>query len=150
MAYCTQSDILLQLDSSILITLTDDAGAGEVDDDVVTRAIADADEEIDAYVSVKYSLPFSATPNLVRRMSVDLAICNLYARRDDTIPETRKERCEAVMKDLDRIARGMMRLDVPEPGSDPDHGVQVTTSKTDRVFSKGRTSDGSTGTLDNY
>lgn len=150
MAYCTQSDILKQLDEVILIELTDDAGDGEVDSDVVDRAIADADEEIDSYLSVKYSLPFSTTPNLVRRMSVVIAICNLYARRADTTPETRKEDCERIRKDLDRIARGTMKLDVPDPSVDSDHGVEVTTSKSDRKFSMGKASDGSTGTLDNY
>jgi len=150
MAYCTQSDILKQLDEEILIQLTDDDGTGEVDSDVVDRAIADADEEIDAYLSGKYSLPFDTTPNLVRKVSVTLAICNLYARRDDTIPETRKENCERARKDLNLIAKGMMKLDVPEPSVDTDHGVEVTTSKSDRKFTVGKDSDGSTGTLDNY
>lgn len=150
MAYCTQTDILNQLDQTVLIQLTDDAGAGAVDADKVTRAIADADEEIDAYLSVKYSLPFSSTPNLVRKMSVDLAICNLYARRDDTMPDIRQDRCKVVRSSLDRIARGMMKLDVPDPAVDSDDGATATTSRSDRIFSTGRSSDGSTGTLDNY
>ena len=43
MAYCTQADILEQLDEDILIQLTDDDDLGAVDADMVTRAIADAD-----------------------------------------------------------------------------------------------------------
>ena len=53
MAYCTQNDILMQLDETTLIELTDDAGAGEIDEDVVTRAIADADEEIEAEIAMR-------------------------------------------------------------------------------------------------
>jgi phage gp36-like protein len=150
MAYCTQADILKQLDEEILIQLTDDDGAGVVDSGNVDRAIADADEEMDGYLSVKYSLPFPTTPNLVRKISVDLAICNLYSRRDDTMPETRKDNCDKVVKMLDKLAKGTMKLDVPEPASVSDHGVAVTTSKSDRVFTTGKSSDGSTGTLDNY
>jgi len=150
MAYCTQSDITKQLDEETLIQLTDDAEAGEVDTDVLDRAIDDADEEIDAYLAVKYSLPFAVTPNLVRKMAVDLAICNLYARRYDTITETRKEICERIRKDLDRIAKGTMSLDVPDPDAGADYGVAVSTSKSDRIFSRGKSSDNSSGTLDNY
>jgi len=150
MAYSALSDILKQMDEATLVELTDDAGAGAVDEDVVTRAIADADEEIDAYLAVKYSLPFSTTPNLVRKLSVDLAICNLYARRDDTLPETRKERCREARAFLDRVAKGVAKLDVPDPAADSDQGVAVTTVKDDRIFTVGRSSDGSSGSLDNY
>lgn len=149
MAYCTQDDILEQLDEDILIQLTDDDNAGVVDDNKVTRAIADADEEIDAYLGVRYSLPFAATPNLVRKYSVDLAICNLYARRRGA-PEDRADRCDQVRKDLDKIAQGKMALDVPDPAQDADAGPRVTTDKDDRIFSMGRDSDSSTGSLDNF
>ena len=150
MSYSTQDDILKQMDEATLIQLTDDAGSGSVDADVVARAIADADEEIDSALAVKYSLPFSETPPLVRKMSVDLAICNLYSRRDDTMPEQREKRCEEARSLLDKLAAGKRTLDVPEPSTDADFGVGVSTNKDDRVFSVGRDSDSSTGTLDNY
>lgn len=150
MAYCTQSDILEQISEDELIQLTDDDGLEMVDADKVTRAIADADEEIDASVSIRYSLPFSATPNLVRKFSVDLAICNLYARRPGTLPEERKERCAEIKTFLDKIAQGKRKLDVPDPTEDSDRGVETTHPKSDRIFSTGRDSDSSTGTLDNY
>jgi len=150
MAYSVQADLLMQISETELIELTDDAGAGAVDDDVVDRAIADADEEIDAYVGVKYSLPFDSTPGLIRRMSVDLAVCNLYARRDDTIPAYRKERCDAHRKLLEKIALGQLKLDAADPDQDSDFGVKTTSDKDDRIFSIGRGSDNSSGSLDNY
>lgn len=149
MAYCTQDDILEQMDEDVLIQLTDDDDAGVVDEDKVTRAIADADEEIDAYLAVRYALPFGTTPNLVRKYSVDLAICNLYARRQGA-PEARADRCERVRKDLDKISKGTMELDVPDPAQEDDAGPRVSTSRDDRVFTTGRDSDSSTGSLDNY
>lgn len=150
MAYSTQSDILNQMDEVILIQLTDDSDSGSVDPGVVNRAITDADEEISSALAVKYSLPLATTPPLARKMSVDLAICNLYARRLDTIPEERKDRCEEARTMLDKLARGDRKLEIPEPAVDPDYGVEVSTVKSDRVFSLGRSSDGSLGSLDNY
>ena len=89
MAYCTQSDLLEQISEDDMIQLTDDADAGNVDDDVVTRAIADADAEIDSYCGTKYDVPFSTVPVMVRKLSVDMSIYNLYARRQGA-PEDRK------------------------------------------------------------
>jgi len=66
MAYSAKVDILEQLDEDILIQLTDDANAGVADDDAVTRAIADADSEIDSYCGTRYAIPFSTVPPRVR------------------------------------------------------------------------------------
>jgi phage gp36-like protein len=150
MAYCAQDDILLKVDEDTLIRLTDDEDAGAVDADIVERAIADADEEIDSYLAARYALPFETVPNLVRRISVAIAICNLYGRRDVELPEGRKDEGDWARKTLDRLAKGAMTLDAPDPAADSSAGIGVTTSKSDRVFSRGRSSDNSSGTLDNY
>ncbi|MBA3027444.1 MAG: DUF1320 domain-containing protein [Desulfobacterium sp.] len=150
MPYCTQDDILLQLDEETLILLTDDDAIGAVDDAIVTRCIADADEEIDSALAVRYTLPFADTPALVRKLSVDLAICNLYGRRLAVMPEERKARCGQARDMLDKFARGLRSLDVPEPDSKAGSGAVVSTKKSDRIFSRGRASEGSSGSLDNY
>lgn len=151
MPYSTQSDIEKQIPEDTVIDLTDDAGIGSIITDVIDRAIADADEEIDAFVSMQYSLPFATTPGLIRRMSVDLAICNLYARRPHLdIPESRKDRCDADHKLLEQIAKGSLKLDVPDPSKDAEAGIATTSKKSDRIFSVGKSSDGSTGSLDNF
>ena len=66
-----------------IIDLTDDSGAGVVDQDVVDRAITDADTEIDSYLAGRYSVPVSPVPDLLKRLSLDLAIEILYGRRPD-------------------------------------------------------------------
>jgi len=73
MAYCTQDDILYLLNETALIQLTDDDGAGEIDDEKVTRAIADADAAIDAYCQDRYAVPLSPVPAKIRQISVDIA-----------------------------------------------------------------------------
>jgi phage gp36-like protein len=151
MAYCTRSDIEKQIPEEILIQLTDDEGTGLVDTDNVDRAIEDADDEIDSFLALAYSLPLASVPGLVRRMSVDLAVCNLYGRRPHlTIPDTRKERCDADRKLLEKIGAGKLSLGGDAPAPSSDSGVETTKTRSDRVFTTGRVSDGSTGTLDNY
>ena len=149
MAYCTQADLLEQISEDVLIQLTDDEDAGVVDTDMLTRAIADADAEIDSYCGTKYEVPFSPVPVMVRKYSVDIAIYNLYARRRGA-PEDRKERYDDAISFLKDVSKGIATLGGDAPSGDDESGPEATTVKSDRVFSRGRASDSSTGTLDNY
>lgn len=149
MAYCIQSDLLEQIDEDKLIQLTDDADAGTVDADVVTRAIADADAEIDSYCGSRYDVPFTTVPAIIRKTSVDIAIYNLYARRKGP-PDDRQKRYDNAVRFLRDVSRGLVSLGADAPSTDDDSGPETTTTKSDRAFSIGRSSDSSVGTLDNY
>lgn len=150
MAYSTQSDLLEQIPESGLIELTDDAGSGEIDASVVARAIADADAEIDGYCAARYPLPFSPVPVMIRKISVDIAIYNLYSRRDLAIPDERQKRYDNAIRFLKDVSKGFVTLGADTPADDNDSGPEATTKKSDRIFTRGKTSDGSAGTLDNY
>lgn len=132
MSYSTSDDILLQIDEQDLIQLTDDLGSGIIDADVVTRAIADADQVIDGYLGSRYSLPFTTVPGILRTLSVDIAISNLYARRRDTIPEIRKERQQAAIRFLEMVGRGQITLGVDDPDLGSSDSAEY--SADDRVF----------------
>lgn len=149
MAYCTQSDLLEQISSDELIQLTDDADAGAIDTDVIDRAIADADAEINSYCGTKYDVPFTTVPVMVRKLSVDITVYNLYARRRGA-PEDRKDRYDDAIRFLKDIARGIGTLGVDTPSADDDAGPAASTVKSDRIFTSGRDSDSSIGSLDNY
>lgn len=149
MAYCVQNDLLEQISENDLLGLSDDAGAGVVDAGVIARAIADADAEIDGYCGTRYDVPFATVPALIRKMSVEIAIYNLYARRFGA-DESRKSRYGAIVRTLRDISKGMISLGVNAPAEDNDAGPEASTDIDDRVFSTGRKSNGSVGSLDNY
>ena len=81
MAYCTQADIIKSLPEAELAQLTDDSAGTTVDSDVVNESIAWADALIDTYCRQKYSVPFSTTPEMIKGLSIDLAIYDLFTRR---------------------------------------------------------------------
>jgi len=149
MSYSTQTDLLEQISESELIQLTDDADAGTVDSDAVSRAIVDADAEIDGYCGSRYDVPFSSTPVMIRKISVDISIYNLYARRMGA-PEDRKERYDNALRFLRDVGKGVISLGGDAPDIDDDAGPDISVVKSDRIFSSGRSSDGSSGSLDNY
>jgi len=131
MAYSTQADILEQVEENLLIRLTDDANSGAIDPDKVTRAIADADATINAYCQGRYTMPLSPVPDKIRQVSVDIAIYNLYSRRGDSAPETRKERHQAAIRFLERVNDGKITLGAVTP-------ARTNTRDTVEIESNGR------------
>ena len=149
MAYCALADIKDKIPEARLVQLTDDAGAGEIDEDIIDEAIADADAEIDSYCGTRYDVPFASAPAIIRKMSVDIAIYNIFARRQGA-PEDRKERYDNAIRFLRDVSKGIISLGAGAPSPSSDGGPEATTVKSDRVFTRGKSSDSTTGTLDNY
>jgi len=115
MAYCTQASILDRIDEATLVTLTDEAGAGEVDDAKVAAAIADADATIDAYCQGTYTVPLSPVPPKITQVSIDIALYNLYSQSDLEMPEIRKERNKEAIRFLEAAAAGRISLGAATP-----------------------------------
>ncbi|MFH1984125.1 MAG: DUF1320 domain-containing protein [Pseudomonadota bacterium] len=139
MAYCTQSDMLEQISQDEVIQLTDDAGSGAIDADVVTRAIADADGEIDAYCGKRYAVPFSTVPAIIRKLSVDMAIYNLFARREGA-PDDRSKRYDSAIRLLRDVGKGAVSLGADDPdGTPPEtNAPQMSTENPARIFSRSK------------
>jgi phage gp36-like protein len=137
-AYSTLADIKNQLDEAVLVQLTDDEGLGIVDEDRVTRAIADADEEIDGYVGARHALPLSTVPAILRKISVDLAVYNLYTRRSIAVPEIRSERYKSCIRFLEQVGKGAISLGSEDPGGSPpgSKAPEFSTDNPDRVFDR--------------
>lgn len=104
MAYCAQDDIEKLIPEQELAELTAESG-DTPDSDVVTEAIAKADAEIDSYLGVKYTVPFSSAPARVKSLSEDIAIYYLYARRS-VAPELRQKNYDNAISFLRDVAAG--------------------------------------------
>lgn len=140
MAYSDQDDILEQLEEAVLIGLTDDANTKKIDDAKVTRAIVDADATIDSYCQGRYTIPLSPAPDKIRQVSVDIAIYNLYSRRDDTCPEMRKDRYKDAIRFLEKVAEGKkIALGASTPAA-VNTGNSVDIDYNDRIFTRDKMS----------
>lgn len=133
MPYCTQADLINQIPETYLIELTDDAEAGTIDSDKVTRAIVDADDEINLYCRKYYTVPFTTVAGIIRKFSVDIAIYNLYSRRR-SIPEERVTRYADAITTLKSIAAGeffIVEGEIGPDSADIDVQPEFTKSKLD-------------------
>ena len=81
MSYCDQTDIERRIGSALLIELTDDAGSGTVDTNVLAECISDADGTVDGFLRGQYTVPLSSVPDLIKRVATYLTIYNLFDRR---------------------------------------------------------------------
>jgi phage gp36-like protein len=107
MSYATQADLTERFGATELAQRTDRTNGTVIDVAVVTRALADADAEIDGYLATRYSLPLDSTPAVVNRLACEIARYRLY---DDGVPETVRTRYQDAVSLLKRLATGEVQL----------------------------------------
>lgn len=135
MSYSTLDDIKKQIFEEELIRLTDEGRLGVVDAEKVATAIETADVEIDAYLGEKYSLPMAEPPAILTKLSVDLAIRNLYLLSPGGIPEHREDQAKGCVRMLEKIAAGSLTLGASDPqAGSSDNAVSMNSST--RLFSR--------------
>lgn len=131
--YAAQGDLETRYGSEELAQLTDRAAGTTINAGVVTRAIADAQAEIDSYVGARYLVPLSPVPDVVNRICCDIA---RYYLHEDRVTEQVRKRYEDCVELLRAIATGKAQLSLAGDGSPAptaDAGVVVSTPA--RVFS---------------
>lgn len=130
MPYCTQQDLQSRFGDAELLRIADRDRDGEIDADVVSVALDDASNEIDAYVGSRYSVPMSPVPDLLKRLCADIARYRLYDERPLEEVENRYKQAVATLRD---IANGRASLkDSSAPSS--TSGVEVIKTDADRIF----------------
>jgi len=140
MAYSALTDIQKLLpDDTILQLSVDPADTDQttINQTRVDEAIAQADAEINSYCGSKYSVPFATAPAIVKKISVDIAIYNLYSRKVDEIPETRADRYKNAIRQLEGISRGLISIGVdPAPAAPTVGGSETNKETNDRIFTR--------------
>jgi phage gp36-like protein len=126
MSYATQAQLVERYGEQMMLDLTDRAEppAGEIDGDVVDRALADTDAIIDGFLKGRYALPLATTPTLVTQLAIDISIYKLHRTVASEKIEKDYKQALATLRD---IANGTVRLDVAgaEPASSGNNGVRV-------------------------
>ena len=138
MAYSTLADLEKMIPAAILLQLTNDAGTGTIDQTVIAEAIASADAEINPYCGGLYVTPFTTVPPIVNKLSIDIAIYNLYSRKVEEIPKTRADRYANAISQLKMNAKGDIPLGL-SPADDTkvsQDGAASNKTVDDRTFTK--------------
>lgn len=110
MAYITNADIETRLGHDLYVQLTDDAGTGSANEDVVSEARLGVEGEMDSYLGRRYAVPVSLDdrPELagvLKSAALDLAEYRLQARQGAAPTEVQAKH-EVAMRWLQRVAAG--------------------------------------------
>ena len=122
----------------ILVLVSDTGKTGARDDERLSRALADACEEIDAYVRQRYTLPLGSPRELLKRLEADIAVYRLSVDAGK-LTEERRKRYEDAIALLKRIADGDVSLGIegPEPATARPLRTSAQESRFDRTSMRG-------------
>lgn len=140
MTYATQADMTARFGSEDLIRLTDraDPPLDVVDAVVLAAAQADAAATIDSFVVVRYTLPLSPIPLMLKNIECDLAWFNLMRGRPTDDAQKRKD---DAMRQLRDISAGKASLGVDAVGAAPTESGGVSFTSGAPVFTPETLSD---------
>ncbi|WP_299370430.1 DUF1320 domain-containing protein [uncultured Tateyamaria sp.] len=127
MSYTTLSELSERYGADFLVGLTDrgEVATGQIDADVVDRAILEAQATIDGYVKRRYVLPLTPVPALIATLARQITIYTLHVYEPN--PKITAE-YEAALRQLREIASGVIALDAEgaTPAQTDSGGAQVT------------------------
>ena len=132
MTYATQDDMVKRFGEAEIAQRTNRIDGSSIDATVLTRAIDDADAEINSYLAVRYQLPLSELPSVLVRVACDIARYRLY---DDGAPETVRTRYQDAVGLLKRMSSGEVQLAGGSPIPVASGGRTVASRSPARVFS---------------
>jgi phage gp36-like protein len=113
MSYCTETHIKEMIDSHVIDGLIMDQH-GVPDRGKVARAIQSGDSMIDGYLRVRYRVPLHPVPELIRKLSIDLAVQALFKRKAShfDIPEWVTSEANQAHKLLEEMREGKLDLGI--------------------------------------
>lgn len=128
--YWVQADLEDRLSAEVVKQILDDNLDGAADATPVTRLQKDSSSKVDSYLRPIYgkAMPLAAPyPNEVIRLALDVAEALAAKRHPAYVRRAWKELMDAAEADLDKLRRGVVRLDVgvpPEPAANEGGSVR--------------------------
>ena len=146
MSYCKREDVREMLkDDALNIIIGDEYIEDQTEREakvgpIIDGAIADAEGEIDGYLSKRYKVPFDPVPRIIGKYTKDIAIYNLYSRVGIDESSSEKNflnRYNAAIKFLTLVAEGKVSIgaEADDPVSAAVTGFSAKSNP--RLFSRG-------------
>lgn len=111
--YSIEADVTSKIPEADVALLTDDADGDVIDSAKVDEAIERADDMVDSYIRGRFEVPLDPTPPLIKRISTNLAIFELYERKLNLIvPENIQRLRDNAVGDLVKIQEGKIAIEI--------------------------------------
>ena len=137
--YATIADMIQAFGTDELIELTDraDPPLDAIDETVLNAALAAASSEIDGYVGAVAKLPLASVPDNLRGLA---CVITRYRLSTDQSQGRVRQDYEDAVTTLRDIARGLIKLDVPDggPAPEPAPAAKVLGKSAPQIFTPER------------
>ena len=117
MPYPSPAELIALYGEDQMSLLADRTGDFVADPEVIGKAIARADAEIDSHVGARYPLPLASVPEILRQLSSDIAVYRL-ATDGGALTNEHRQRYEDAVAHLRRLADGRAVLSLPPAGDE--------------------------------
>ena len=124
MSYCTQADLELSYSTEALQQIAGDGT--DIDSDIISESIADADGLIDSYICQLYSVPLTTVPQIINTISKKITWYYLFNRQPGG-SETAENEYNNCIELLKRLANKEIKL----PNVSPSSGLLLIDGMTD-------------------
>ncbi|WP_085299254.1 gp436 family protein [Cognaticolwellia mytili] len=135
--YCHKQALINQFGQQDLIDLTDRNSMGQINDEVLERAIKDASAEMDGYIGSRYQLPLSHVPEILLSIACDITIYRLYVNSPSDSVVTRYNN---QIKFLKSVAKGEVTLGISTEGTQATSTDFAEVQSAGSVFSRNNSS----------
>ncbi len=136
-AYATKDD-LLKRDEAYLRTCAYSAMSDEWDDVGIDQALMDATDEVNTYLSVRYTLPLETIPNIITSLTIPVAFYWL-GDSNSQVTEIIEERYKNSIARLKGIAAGKANLGLPDKEKPTENsGGNVTWFSEERKLTRSK------------
>jgi len=137
MTYGTQQDLIDRFGETELIQLTDKVNrpATTIDTTMVSKCLSDAEDLIDSYVGKLYALPIASPPDILTRVTCEIARYYLHGRRTEKDDPVTRDYLGAIawLKD---VAKGLVQLEADGIAAPQAGDSEVRVEAPDRVFTR--------------
>lgn len=104
-----------------LSSFTDEEAAAATDAAAAIRdALVRASGLVDGYCGKRNQVPFDPVPDFVKALDLDIAVYNLFSRRNN-IPENKTDRYKNAVKNLEGLSKGTITLGLQDPAPATTH-----------------------------
>jgi phage gp36-like protein len=116
--YCASEQVVERFGRAVIAQLTSRNGSGEINEEVLDAAIADASAEVDMYLAGRYVLPLSVVPLPLVRIACVL-VRDILAVNSDVHDERWQTQSEESRRMLRDISTGRINLGVDALSQSP-------------------------------
>lgn len=136
MSYCTQTDVETRIGPADLVALADHDGDEVADAEVIDQAIRDAAALIDSYLGVRFSVPVSPVPEVLKARAVNLAVYFLRLGRNSVTEDVRQQHRDDIDW-LRQVAGGTVSLGIEPRPNEGSAAAGVRYQTQPRSFGRG-------------